>query len=172
MKNLFDPQAQQELLGRLGALSPGAVRQWGKMDAAQMLAHCSVALEAGTGDKPRPHQLIGKIFGPFVRKGLLGEKPFSRNSPTDPTFVVADAREFAAEKDRLIRLVDQFCKRGRDEAGKQIHSFLPHVRRRVGPADVQAHRPPPETIRKLNPGQAGGLVASRKRFKPKSRRSR
>ena len=37
------------------------------MTSAQMLAHCSVALEAGTGDKPRRQQLIGKIFAPFVR---------------------------------------------------------------------------------------------------------
>ena len=124
MQSLFTPSARQSILERLGALSPGAARQWGKMDAAQMLAHCSVALEAGTGDKPRTHQLIGKIFGPFVRKGLLGEKPFSRNSPTDPTFVVTDARDFAAEKDRLTRIVQRFCERGPEEAGKNVHSFL------------------------------------------------
>jgi len=124
VQSLFVPAAKESILKRLGALSPAAVRQWGKMDAGQMLAHCSVALEAGTGDKPRTQLLIGKIFGPFVRKGLLGEKPFSRNSPTDPTFVVTDARDFAAEKDRLTRLVQNFCARGPEEAGKNVHSFL------------------------------------------------
>jgi hypothetical protein len=124
MQNLFDASAKTEILRRLGALSPGAARQWGKMTTAQMLAHCSAALEVGTGDRPRPQQLIGKIFGPFVRKGLLGEKPFSKGSPTDPTFVVKDERDFARERERLVGLVERFCERGRENAGEQMHSFL------------------------------------------------
>ena len=124
MQNLFEAPARQELVGRLSRLSPGAVRQWGKMTAAQMLAHCAVALEAGTGDKPRRQQLIGKLFAPFVRKSLLGEKPFSKGSPTDPTFVIKDERDFNREKDRLVGLVEKFCQRGREAAGQQEHSFL------------------------------------------------
>ena len=124
MQSLFDSPAKNEILRRLGALSPGATRQWGKMTAAQMLAHCAVALEAGTGDKPRRQQLIGKVFGPFVRKGLLGDKPFSKGSPTDPTFVVTDERDFAGERDRLAGLVERFCEHGREHAGKQTHSFF------------------------------------------------
>ena len=124
MQNLFDSSAKNEILQRLGALTPEAARQWGKMSVSQMLAHCSVALESGTGDKPRPQKLIGKIFAPFVREGLLGDKPFSKGSPTDPTFVVRDERDFAREKDRLAGLVERFCALGKDEACKQTHSFF------------------------------------------------
>ncbi|HEY2797838.1 MAG TPA: DUF1569 domain-containing protein [Thermoanaerobaculia bacterium] len=124
MKNLFDREAKSEIFERLSALSPGAARQWGKMSAPQMLAHCAVALEAGTGDKPRPQVFIGKIFGPFVRKGLLGDKPFSKGSPTDPTFVVKDERDFGREKERLVGLVERFCERGTEHAAKQTHSFF------------------------------------------------
>src|ERR1700681_282153 len=101
MQTLFDPATKKAIQDRLAALSPGATRQWGKMDAAQMMAHGSVAMEPATGDKPLKHSLIGKIFAPFVKKGLLGEKPFGKDSPTDPTFVVADKRDFAKEKDHL-----------------------------------------------------------------------
>jgi hypothetical protein len=124
MRNLFEPAAKQSILERLASLSPGAARQWGKMDASQMMAHCSVALEAGTGDKPLKQRLIGKIFAPFVRTSLLGEKPFGKNSPTDPTFVVTDARDFAREKDRLAALVARFCELGPSGAGKNTHSFF------------------------------------------------
>ncbi len=124
MQSLFDSAAQKSISDRLTSLSASAVRQWGKMDAAQMLAHCSVALEAGTGDRPRKQVLIGRIFAPFMRSSLLGEKPFGKNSPTDPTFVVTDARDFAREKDRLLGLVGRFCKGGAAEAGKRTHSFL------------------------------------------------
>ena len=100
MRSLFEPETKRSILDRLGSLTPGASRQWGKMDAAQMMAHCSVAMEAGTGDKPLKQALIGKIFAPFVRSTFLGDKPFGKNSPTDPTFVISDARDFAREKDR------------------------------------------------------------------------
>ena len=124
MPSLFEPETKRSILERLGGLTSGASRQWGKMDAAQMMAHCSVAMEAGTGDKPLKQALIGKIFAPFVRSSFLGEKPFGKNSPTDPTFVISDARDFAREKERLTALVARFCERGPAEAGRHTHSFL------------------------------------------------
>ncbi|MGH9399246.1 MAG: DUF1569 domain-containing protein [Thermoanaerobaculia bacterium] len=127
MRNLFEPGARQAILGRLADLSTDAARHWGKMDAAQMMAHCSVALEAGTGDKPLKQKLIGKIFAPFVKKSFLGEKPFPKNSPTDPTFIVTDARDFAQEKDNLTNLIGRFCAAGPAEAGKHTHSFLGRI---------------------------------------------
>jgi Protein of unknown function (DUF1569) len=127
MRSLFEPASKQSILERLAALSPGAPRQWGKMDASQMMAHCSVALEAGTGDRPLKQKLIGKIFAPFVRSSFLGEKPFGKNGPTDPTFIVTDKRDFVKEKERLAGLVDRFCERGPSEAGKNTHSFLGRI---------------------------------------------
>jgi len=94
------------------------------MSPAQMLAHCANALEVAAGDSPRKQALIGKIFAPFVRKKLLGEEPFSRDSPTDPTFVIRDERDFEAEKARLIAVLGRFCERGPDHASRQTHSFL------------------------------------------------
>jgi hypothetical protein len=124
LRSLFEESSQKEILRRLSLFSPEAPRQWGKMSAPQMLAHCAAALEAGTGDNPRPRKLIGRIFAPFVRKGLLGDKPFSKGSPTDPAFIVRDDRDFDAERARVIALVDSFCARGKDAAGTQIHSFF------------------------------------------------
>jgi hypothetical protein len=124
MPSLFEPATKQGILERLNGLTPGATRQWGKMDAAQMMAHCTVAMEAGTGDKPLKQAFIGKILAPFVRSSFLGDKPFGKNSPTDPTFVVSDARDFAKEKGRLTALIARFCERGPAEAGRYTHSFF------------------------------------------------
>jgi hypothetical protein len=124
MQSLFDPADRQAVVGRLARLEPSAERQWGRMTAAQMMAHCSNALEVATGDRPRKQALIGKIFAPFVRSSLLGEKPFSRNSPTDPAFVVTEEKDFDAEKRRLTALVNEFCERGPEKASVQVHSFL------------------------------------------------
>jgi uncharacterized protein DUF1569 len=128
MPNLFESAAKQAVLERLSGLQPKATRQWGKMDAAQMMAHCSVAMEAATGDKPLPQRLIGKVFAPFVKKSFLGEKPFPKNSPTDPTFVMSDPKDFAKEKDHLTSLIKRFCDAGPQAAGRHTHSFLGRIK--------------------------------------------
>jgi hypothetical protein len=124
MNNLFVPADEQSILERLGKLQPGAHRQWGKMNAAQALTHCSRAIEVATGDLPLKQGLFGKVLSPFVRGSLLGDKPFPKNSPTDPAFVVTDEREFEAARRHLVEVIARFCRRGPDEAAKRVHSFL------------------------------------------------
>lgn len=124
MKTLFDAADRSSLVARINALDAAAARQWGKMDPAQMLCHCGRALETATGDRPMKQKFIGKILGPLVRKSALGEKPFGKSSPTDPTFVVADTRDFAAEKARLLALIDRFAQRDAAAVGKETHAFF------------------------------------------------
>jgi hypothetical protein len=124
MKSLFDPAHRAALLARIAELQPDAPRQWGTMDAAQMLCHCALALETGTGDRPMKQAFLGKILMPFIRSSILGAKPFSRNSPTDPTFKVAGTRDFAAERARLLQLIERFVERGEAAAGTHTHSFF------------------------------------------------
>src|SRR3954462_4590709 len=112
MKSLFDSADRNALLQRLDKLQADSPRQWGKMNAAQMVTHCTRALEAGTGDRPMKQKLIGKILMPFFRKSLLGEKPVGRNAPTDPSFVVADQRDLSAERQQLADVIAKFVARG------------------------------------------------------------
>ena len=124
MKTLFDAVDRESLVARLNALQSTSVRQWGKMEPAQMLCHCSIALETGTGDRPMKQKLIGKLLTPLVRSSILGEKPFGKNSPTDPAFVVSDPRDFAAERTRLAGLIQRFVERGPAAAGNETHAFF------------------------------------------------
>jgi len=124
MRSLFDVTDREALLKRLEALQPDSPRQWGKMNPAQMLCHCAIALETGTGDRPMKQKFIGKVLVPFIRKSILGEKPFSRNAPTDPSFVVSSEREFATERDRLKALIHRFVERGSSVAGQSTHAFF------------------------------------------------
>lgn len=122
--DLFDTATRQQLLDRLAGLQPDSPRQWGKMDAAQMLGHCTAALQVGTGDTPREHSLLGRLLGWTVKKKLLGDAPFSRNSPTDPTFVITDARDFAVEKVRLQAIIERFAAQGSAAVAGRTHSFF------------------------------------------------
>ena len=124
MKSLFDPSDRETIRARLAALQPDSARQWGKMNVSQMLAHCATALEIGTGERPTKQKLIGKLLAPLVRKSVLGETPFGKNGPTDKMLVVADERDFNAERGRLLADIERFAERGTANAGAQMHPFF------------------------------------------------
>jgi hypothetical protein len=125
MNNLFTPADRRHLSDRLAALQPGATRQWGKMDVAQMCAHCAAATEVAAGEVTKQQAFIGKLLGPFVKGSVLrSEKPLTRNSPTDPMFVISDPRNFEREKARLVAVTNRFCDSGPGAANGRVHSFF------------------------------------------------
>jgi hypothetical protein len=67
MKNLFEREAVEEIVSRIDKLQPASQRQWGKMDAAQMTAHCSAAMDMPSGCLSLPRAFIGRLLGPFVK---------------------------------------------------------------------------------------------------------
>lgn len=124
MKSLFNPADRESLSHRLAALEPTAQRQWGKMDPAQMLKHCSIALGDLLGDRPVKQLFLGKLITPLIRGQIFGEKPFRRNSPTDPIYVVSDSQDFEAERTRLATLIDRVVQRGTAKTEGRVHPFF------------------------------------------------
>jgi hypothetical protein len=127
MKTIYDPATLQQTLARIEQLRPDSARHWGKMSVAQMLAHCSAALELATGDRKPPRLLIGRLIGWLLKDSLTNDKPFKRNSPTDPTFVVSDERDFEKEKAHLLGLIHKFVASGPEGAPTNPHSFFGHL---------------------------------------------
>src|SRR5690349_11271266 len=102
MDTLFDPACRDRILERVERLRPDSARAWGKMDAAQTMAHCATAMEAATGDTTLSRPLMARLIGPFFKGWMLGPKPFSKNSPTHPQLVMKVPKDFAGEKVRLV----------------------------------------------------------------------
>lgn len=123
MKNLFQSDTVLEVLTRIEGLTPSAARQWGKMDVAQMMSHCSAALEMASGKLIARRTLIGRILGPRVRPLLTNEKPFPRNSPTAKELRVGVC-DFARERERLKQSVRQFHEGGEGQCTKHPHPFF------------------------------------------------
>lgn len=124
MKNLFQQEAVNEIIARIDTLQPATQRQWGKMDVAQMLAHCSAALEMASGRLNPPRMFIGRVLGPFVKPIYTNEKPLSQSSPTDPRLVVSDQRDFAREQESLKVCVRQFHDGGEAQCTRHPHPFF------------------------------------------------
>jgi hypothetical protein len=122
-QSLFQAEDTAEVVRRIQALKPDSKAQWGKMDVAQMLAHCQVPLEIATGQRTMKRGLIGLLFGRMAKKKLAGPEPFKRGLPTAPEFVVRDQRDFAAEREKLLALVQSFQRRG-PEALAREHPFF------------------------------------------------
>jgi hypothetical protein len=94
------------------------------MDVAQMMAHCSGALDMASGKLNPPRMLIGWIIGPLVRPIYTNEKPFSRNNPTDKNLVISDTRDFAREQERLKICVREFHQGGEEKCTRHPHPFF------------------------------------------------
>jgi hypothetical protein len=126
VKSLLDGTVADEVKIRLGKLDPQTERVWGKMTAAQMLAHCAVGMEWAVGDSmpekvPLPFRLIGRLIKP---KMLRSDAPMKKNSPTARSLVVADERDFRTEQARLSGLVERFATGGSAGCTTNPHSFF------------------------------------------------
>lgn len=124
MKNLFDTADTAEILNRLDQLNSACERQWGTMSPDQMLAHCSEAMEVATGKKSPSRLFIGRILGPILKNGYVGEKPFAKNLPTDKSFVASEKKDFNKEKERLRKLICEFSERGAVKCSANPHPFF------------------------------------------------
>jgi hypothetical protein len=125
MRNLFNPENVAELKQRIDLLHPDTPRLWGKMDAPQMLAHCTASLEIALGDVKPKRMAIGRILGSYVKsKAFFDEVPMRRNSPTIPGLEINDERDLATERTRLLAILDRFAAAGPAGCTDHPHAFF------------------------------------------------
>lgn len=130
MKDVFDPAVTDELVGRLRSLEPATHPRWGRMSVGQMLAHCCVPYEMVYEEKhARPGAVARFLLRLFVKRGVVGEKRYRRNTPTAPAFRITDERDFHRERDRLIGYLERTAELGGDHFhGRESLSFGPLTR--------------------------------------------
>ena len=125
MKNLFESAEVEELKERMAQLSADSERQWGKMNPAQMLAHCSAAMGMATGEISPPRILVGRLFGWLAKKSLIANgTPMRRNSTTEKSCLVTDERDFVVERQKLRESIDRFATGGPGVCTKHPHFFF------------------------------------------------
>lgn len=123
IKNLFDQQAYEEIMVRLQGLSINNERQWGKMSAAQMLAHCKEAYKVPLTSKKlkrQPISYLGWIFRPI----LYNSRPYRKGLPTANNFIIKDERDFEKEKTEMLSIVKAFHERSASGIGDKVHPMF------------------------------------------------
>ena len=125
MRNMFVATEVEEIRGRLAHLRADSPRQWGTMNPAQVVAHCSAALEMAVGDTNPPRMFIGRVIGRVIKPKALGDDaPMRKNSPTAPLLIVGDDRDFERERKRLDALIDRFVAGGPAGCSTHPHCFF------------------------------------------------
>jgi hypothetical protein len=121
--NLFEPAASQEILSRIQSVNANTPAAWGKMNAAQMMAHCQATFDAYFKEEKVNRGLMSIMFGKMAKKKLFSKKPWPKGLPTARNFVVADERNFAVEKEKLIACIKHFAEEGYTVTEK-VHPFF------------------------------------------------
>ncbi|KAI9450315.1 hypothetical protein F5148DRAFT_1290899 [Russula earlei] len=124
MPSLFEPETALVITGRLHQLEADSQQLWGKMNAAQMMAHLRKLLEVATGDKQERPTFFAKLLAPWIKTVMLSDKPFRPNLPTGPSFIVRDNRNFATEKEKLLQLYQRFIQEGAVAAEGRMHPLI------------------------------------------------
>jgi len=100
MKSIFDQDISEAFVARINRIQSDTKPIWGKMNAAQMLAHCSGAFEHKSSSK-LPY--LTKLWIRIINRGIvIGKKPYPKGLKTSKAFVIDDQRDFEFEKNRLI----------------------------------------------------------------------
>lgn len=108
MKNVFETNTTNELISRINQLSPSSPALWGKMNVAQMLAHCCVSYEMVYDNIHKAPNFFMKLMLRLFAKGVvLGDQPYKRSIPTAPAFIITDSKDFEKEKARLIAYIEK-----------------------------------------------------------------
>jgi hypothetical protein len=125
MNNVFSEATCHALVERIERLSDSSPALWGKMAAAQMLAHCNVTYElVYTQQHPRPSAFVKFLLKVLVKAKVVNSQPYAQNSRTAPMFIVNTGKDFQAEKTRLIAYIWQTQRLGAAHFnGRESHSF-------------------------------------------------
>jgi hypothetical protein len=125
MKNSFNQNDTAEFISRIDKLSPTTKPIWGKMDVANMLAHCNVAYEMEYDNiHPKPKGLKKLMLKIFVKNSVVSPKPNKKNGPTGSEFIIKDIRKFDTEKKRLVEYINKTQQLGEIYFdGRESHSF-------------------------------------------------
>ena len=112
MKSIFDKDSRDEVINRINLLNENSKAQWGKMNVAQMVKHCSVCEAYYYGNIQVKRSLLGRIFGKHAIKGILSDETggLKKDAPTALLFKVSESiLNLEAEKENWKQLINRYA---------------------------------------------------------------
>jgi hypothetical protein len=111
MKSLFDNASRDEIIRRVSLLRADSLPKWGKMNVAQMLAHCIDAQKITFGEKGDVKMPVGFLTTALGHWLLIKmPMPVPKNMPSHPLYFEYLPAKFEQDRDLLIDYVRRFAK--------------------------------------------------------------
>ncbi|MDQ2666778.1 MAG: DUF1569 domain-containing protein [Gemmatimonadota bacterium] len=115
MRSLHSDIERRVLNERVRRLTPDTVPRWGKMNAAQMVAHLTNAMRMATGELPvRGKRHPARLFP--LKQLLIYVLPLPKNLPTATELIDRAPEPFTGEIEAFRAAVEDFGSRPRNFA--------------------------------------------------------
>lgn len=124
MGNIFIEADKNDIINRIDELHPNSKPMWGKMNVAQMLAHCIVPTRVSAGEIPSKQSLLGKLFGKTAKKQLLAPGNMRKNLPTAPGFIIKETPDFYASQEALKEAIQRLYETDKTALVQRKHPFF------------------------------------------------
>ncbi|BAH40335.1 MAG TPA: DinB family protein [Gemmatimonas aurantiaca] len=108
MPTLADPATRASLVTRIARLTPDRTPRWGRMNAPQMLAHCSDAMRMAYGEVVCEPKRVPIVQLGIVKWLVLNVLPFPKSAPTAPELLSRSPAPWDEERAQLAALVQRF----------------------------------------------------------------
>ena len=123
MNSIFDKVSNEAIIDRINKLTPETKAVWGKMNAAQMCRHCTLASDVAFGKQDLKINFAMKILGKILKKKVFYGGNMGENSPTAKEFIITNELELEKTKAELIRNFSRFVTEGKSAITVMNHPF-------------------------------------------------
>jgi hypothetical protein len=108
MNSVLTEDGLNNILSRLEKLSADIKPEWGTMNAAQMLSHCTVSIKLAFNEiEPEYNEKLISI-GKMVRSKLFDTDVFMKNVPTTREFLNTDGKDYDENKNIFTDYLNRF----------------------------------------------------------------
>jgi hypothetical protein len=122
MKSVFNPAVHRELQERVQRLKPQQQAQWGKMSAAQMVAHLTDSLKMASGELECTPKKVPLRFSP-LKELVIYVLPIPKGVPTVPELIARKPGEWTAEIADLREQLNGLVERGAEALAPSHPAF-------------------------------------------------
>jgi hypothetical protein len=111
MKTVLDPGVRDTIIKRIHSVSEKHTAQWGKMNAFEMVKHCTLTDDMYQGKIKIKRVFVGYLLGKiFLKKFLKEEVLFDKSSPTSDMIVtLGQSGDMEAQKKEWITRIEDYA---------------------------------------------------------------
>ena len=125
--SLFDEKKREEIVSRINQLTPEAKGFWGKMNANQMICHCTDALRGCLGElselKDESNFLTRSLMKWMVLYVIQIPKDVPTSKRVDQMFDGTKPTDFESDRNTLLEFIEKITAKNNDFAWSAHFKF-------------------------------------------------